>query len=83
MFIGKGHHTKNAAPSGFKKIIVNFIFDDKNDGRHKARLVADGHLSYRHSSRINLLRSSKSSRILFASVYTRTKQLRNMGYRHW
>ena len=34
VFIDKGHHTKNAAPSGFKKIRVHFIFDVKHDGRH-------------------------------------------------
>ena len=48
VFIDKGHHTKNAAPSGFKKIRVHFIFDVKHDGRHKARLVADGHLTDIH-----------------------------------
>ena len=34
-----------AAPSGHKKIKVHYIFDVKNDGRHKARLVAGGHLT--------------------------------------
>jgi Reverse transcriptase (RNA-dependent DNA polymerase) len=42
-FIDQGHHKKVNAPSGYKKIGVYFIFDVKNDGRHKARLVADGH----------------------------------------
>ena len=32
-------------PSGFKKIRIHFVFDVKHDGRHKARLVADGHLT--------------------------------------
>jgi Reverse transcriptase (RNA-dependent DNA polymerase) len=32
-------------PSGFKKIRVHLIYDIKHDGRHKARLVADGHLT--------------------------------------
>ena len=31
------------APVGSKKISVHLIFDIKHDGRHKARLVADGH----------------------------------------
>jgi Reverse transcriptase (RNA-dependent DNA polymerase) len=31
--------------NGYKKIIVNFIFAIKHDLRHKARLVADGHLT--------------------------------------
>jgi hypothetical protein len=35
-FIDKGHHTK-------VKIRVHLIFDAKHHGRHKARLVADGH----------------------------------------
>jgi Reverse transcriptase (RNA-dependent DNA polymerase) len=30
---------------GYKKIQVHLIFDVKHDGRHKARLVADGHLT--------------------------------------
>jgi Reverse transcriptase (RNA-dependent DNA polymerase) len=45
MFIDKGHHTKVNAPSGYKMIRVHFVFDVKHDGRHKARLVADGHLT--------------------------------------
>jgi Reverse transcriptase (RNA-dependent DNA polymerase) len=44
-FIDHGHHTKAAIPSGYKKIRVHFVFDVKHDGRHKARLVADGHLT--------------------------------------
>ena len=33
------------APSDHKKIRVHLVFDVKHDGRHKARLVADGHLT--------------------------------------
>ena len=44
-FIDKGHHTKVKAPIGYKKIRVHLIYDVKHDGRHKARLVADGHLT--------------------------------------
>jgi Reverse transcriptase (RNA-dependent DNA polymerase) len=33
------------APEGYKKIRVHLVFDVKHDGRHKARLVADGHLT--------------------------------------
>jgi hypothetical protein len=43
-FIDKGHHTKVKAPAGYRK--VHLIFDVKHDGRHKARLVADGHLGH-------------------------------------
>ena len=32
-------------PSGYKKIRVHFVYDVKHDGRHKARLVAGGHLT--------------------------------------
>ena len=32
-------------PDGYKKIRVHLVFDVKHDGRHKARLVADGHLT--------------------------------------
>ena len=34
-----------SAPDGYKKIRVHFVFAVKHDGRHKARLVADGHLT--------------------------------------
>ena len=43
VFIDKG---KNApAPVGYKKIKVHFVYAVKHDGRHKARLVAGGHLT--------------------------------------
>ena len=32
-------------PEGFKKIHVHFVYAVKHDGRHKARLVAGGHLT--------------------------------------
>jgi hypothetical protein len=32
-------------PKGFKKICVHLIYDVKHNGRHKAQLVADGHLT--------------------------------------
>jgi hypothetical protein len=32
-------------PPGYKRIRVHFVFDIKHDGRHKARLVAGGHLT--------------------------------------
>jgi Reverse transcriptase (RNA-dependent DNA polymerase) len=44
-YIDKGHHSKVTPPTGFKKIRVHIVYDVKHDGRHKARLVADGHLT--------------------------------------
>ena len=44
-FTDLGHMTQAKAPTGFKKICVHLVFDIKHDGRHKARLVADGHLT--------------------------------------
>ena len=32
-------------PDGYKNIRVHLVFDVKHDGRHRARLVADGHLT--------------------------------------
>jgi hypothetical protein len=32
-------------PTGYHKIRVHMIYDIKHDGRHKSRLVADGHLT--------------------------------------
>ena len=40
-----GHKSVAKPPPGYKKIRVHFVFDVKHDGRHKARLVADGHLT--------------------------------------
>ena len=40
-----GHHIKFKPPDGYKKIRVHLIFDIKHDGRHRAQLVADGHLT--------------------------------------
>ena len=36
---------RSQGPKGYKKIRVHLIFDVKHDGRHKARMVADGHLT--------------------------------------
>jgi hypothetical protein len=44
-FEDKGHHTKTIPPNVYKQIHVHFVFDVKHDGRHKARLVADSHLT--------------------------------------
>lgn len=44
-FTDRGHKDKAKAPDGYKKIRVHLIFAVKHDGRHKARLVADGHLT--------------------------------------
>ncbi len=40
-----GHKSVGRPPQGYKKIRVHLVFDVKHDGRHKARLVADGHLT--------------------------------------
>jgi len=45
VFKDMGHHNTTSTPAGYKKIQVHFVFDVKHDGRHKARLVADGHLT--------------------------------------
>ena len=44
---GKGqfHNGKAVTPDGFQKIRVHFVYAVKHDGRFKARLVADGHLT--------------------------------------
>jgi hypothetical protein len=44
-FIDNSHHTKASPRNGFKRIRVHLVFDIKHNGRHKARLVADGHLT--------------------------------------
>jgi Reverse transcriptase (RNA-dependent DNA polymerase) len=42
-FVDKGKGGE--APTGYKKIRCHMIYDVKHDGRHKARLVAGGHLT--------------------------------------
>ena len=47
---GKGQYDPKSrkvsnAPNGYQKIRVHLIFAVKHDGRHKARLVAGGHLT--------------------------------------
>jgi hypothetical protein len=42
-FVDKGKHVE--APKGYKKIRVHFVYACKHDLRHKARLVAGGHLT--------------------------------------
>ena len=39
------HNGKVVIPDGFQKIRVQFVYAVKHDGRFKARLVADGHLT--------------------------------------
>ena len=39
--IGKG----TVVPEGNKNIRIHFVYDVKHDGRHRARLVAGGHLT--------------------------------------
>jgi hypothetical protein len=43
-FNDKGHHTKYVHPSVYTSIRVHFVFAIKHDGRHKAKLVAVGHV---------------------------------------
>jgi hypothetical protein len=41
----KDHGPDASTPEGYKVIRVHLIYDVKHDGRHRARLVADGHLT--------------------------------------
>ena len=45
VFIDKGKYHVSKVPRGYRKISVHTIFDVKHDGRHRARVVADGHLT--------------------------------------
>jgi len=44
-FYDLGHKDTASPPAGYKKIRTHLVFDVKHDGRHKARMVADGHLT--------------------------------------
>jgi hypothetical protein len=39
-----GHKDTAPPPTGYKKIHTHHIYDCKHDGRHKAWMIADGHL---------------------------------------
>jgi len=45
VFADIGNAQTTRIPTGFKKIRVHLVYAAKHDGRHKARLVADGHLT--------------------------------------
>ena len=45
VFIDKGKFHEGKIPEGYRKIKVHTIFDVKHDGRHKARVVANGNLT--------------------------------------
>jgi hypothetical protein len=38
-------HKDTASPTGYKKICTHLVYDCKHDGRQKARMVVDGHLT--------------------------------------
>jgi hypothetical protein len=40
-----GHKDTAPPPTGYKKIRTHLVYDCKHDGRHKAQMVADGHLT--------------------------------------
>jgi hypothetical protein len=40
-----GHKDTASSPTGYKKICTHLVYDCKHDGRHKAQMVADGHLT--------------------------------------
>ena len=44
-FIDRGKFTSTSIPKGFKWINVHLVFAVKHNGRHKARMVAGGHLT--------------------------------------
>lgn len=43
-FENYGDASMTHPPEGYKKVRVHTVFNVKHDGRHKVRLVADGHL---------------------------------------
>ena len=41
----KDYGHRGDPPNGYKKICTHLVFDCKHDGHHKARMVADRHLT--------------------------------------
>jgi hypothetical protein len=40
-----GHKDTAPPPTGYKKIRTHLVYDYKHESRHKAQMVADGHLT--------------------------------------
>jgi hypothetical protein len=47
VFPDHGYHKWASPPAGYKKTCIPLVFDIKHNGRHKARLVTGGHLTYK------------------------------------
>ena len=45
VFIDKGKFKVSKIPRGFSPLRTHLVYNVKHDGRHKARLVANGHLT--------------------------------------
>ena len=45
VFIDKGNYAILKVPRGYCEICVHTVFDIKHDGRHRARVIEDGHLT--------------------------------------
>ena len=76
------HNGKVVTPDGFQKIRVHIVYAVKHDGRFKARLVADGHLTKEPVesiySGVGSLRSLRM--VVFLSLL---KRFGNLGSRCW
>ena len=55
------------SPKGYHKITVHLVFAVKFDGRHKARLVTDGHLT--HEPILNIYSGVVSQRNLRLGIF--------------
>jgi hypothetical protein len=70
------NYTIQKPPTGHKKIRVHLIFDVKHDGRHKARLVADGHLT-------DIPLDLEKSGVPSGPIPGRTQPSQHTGHRLW
>ena len=76
------HNGKVVTPDGFQKIRVHFVYAVKHDGRFKARLVADGHLTKEHVE--SIYSGVVSLRSLRMVVFlSQLNDLENLGSRCW
>ena len=79
VFLDKGEFSMSKIPVGYKKISVYTVFDVKHDGRHRARVVTDGHLMdvflesvyggivFLHGVRMRIFLSELNSMVPFAT----------------
>jgi hypothetical protein len=78
-----GHKDTAPPPTGYKKTHTHLVYDSKHDGRHKARMVADGHLTDIPLEAERVLRCHICTRATNRYLPFRAQWSCPLGYRYW